>query len=203
MKTPRSTLLVGWGAALLVGMALGWQLPIRGDSFQSRGVQAYFSPDGGTERALANLIRESREEVLVAMYTMTNSDLGEALETAAANGRRVRVLLDDTEARNRYSQARDLAKGSVELRRVRMPLGPEDDPEMGENPKFHHKFMVVDGRTVVVGSYNWTRGAESRNAESTLVLQSPKLAQHFRAEFLAAWEGRRIGELQLPPPDEE
>ncbi|WP_313898227.1 phospholipase D-like domain-containing protein [Nodosilinea sp. LEGE 07298] len=60
----------------------------------------------------------------------------------------------------------------------------------------HHKFMVIDGRTVVTGSANWTLSCthgdfsdpDSRgNANSILVIDSSPLAQRFQAEFSAMW----------------
>jgi phosphatidylserine/phosphatidylglycerophosphate/cardiolipin synthase-like enzyme len=60
----------------------------------------------------------------------------------------------------------------------------------------HHKFMVVDGRTVVTGSANWTLSCthgdftnpDSRgNANSVLVIASQPLAQRFQQEFSYLW----------------
>lgn len=60
----------------------------------------------------------------------------------------------------------------------------------------HHKFMVIDGRTVVTGSANWTLSCthgdfldpDSRgNANSILVIDSPALAQRFQTEFSTMW----------------
>ncbi|NJR70531.1 MAG: competence protein ComE [Synechococcales cyanobacterium CRU_2_2] len=60
----------------------------------------------------------------------------------------------------------------------------------------HHKFMVVDGRTLVTGSANWTPSdlhqepgiEESRgNANQLLRLESATLAQRFTQEFETMW----------------
>ncbi|PSR14076.1 competence protein ComE [filamentous cyanobacterium CCP3] len=60
----------------------------------------------------------------------------------------------------------------------------------------HHKFMVIDGRTVVTGSANWTLSCthgdfsdpDSRgNANSILVIDSAPLAQRFQQEFNLMW----------------
>jgi phosphatidylserine/phosphatidylglycerophosphate/cardiolipin synthase-like enzyme len=60
----------------------------------------------------------------------------------------------------------------------------------------HHKFMVLDGRTVVTGSANWTLSGthgdftdpDSRgNANSLLVIDSQSLAQRFQQEFNLMW----------------
>ena len=37
--------------------------------------------------------------------------------------------------------------------------------------------MIIDGKIVITGSFNFTKAAESKNAENLLILQSPELAQ--------------------------
>lgn len=51
----------------------------------------------------------------------------------------------------------------------------------------HNKVMILDERTVITGSYNWTEAAETRNAENVLILESPELAKLYQTN----WEERR------------
>ena len=45
--------------------------------------------------------------------------------------------------------------------------------------------MVIDGKTVLTGSFNFTKAAEENNAENLLVIQNePKLV----AEYTANWQ---------------
>jgi hypothetical protein len=48
----------------------------------------------------------------------------------------------------------------------------------------HNKVMVVDGVTVITGSFNFTKNAEENNAENLLVIRSPDLA----AKYAANWK---------------
>jgi hypothetical protein len=47
----------------------------------------------------------------------------------------------------------------------------------------HNKVMIVDGATVITGSFNYTWSAEHRNAENLLVIHDPTLA----AEYTQNW----------------
>jgi phosphatidylserine/phosphatidylglycerophosphate/cardiolipin synthase-like enzyme len=51
----------------------------------------------------------------------------------------------------------------------------------------HHKFMVVDGKIVVTGSYNWSYSAEEKNDENLIVVSSPDIARLYEAEFNRVW----------------
>jgi phosphatidylserine/phosphatidylglycerophosphate/cardiolipin synthase-like enzyme len=44
--------------------------------------------------------------------------------------------------------------------------------------------MVIDGETVITGSFNFTKAAEQKNAENLLILDSPELA----AFYAKNWE---------------
>ena len=48
----------------------------------------------------------------------------------------------------------------------------------------HNKVMVVDGATVVTGSFNFTKAAEERNAENLLVIKDKGLARL----YMENWE---------------
>jgi phosphatidylserine/phosphatidylglycerophosphate/cardiolipin synthase-like enzyme len=47
----------------------------------------------------------------------------------------------------------------------------------------HHKVMVIDGRIVICGSYNFSRSAEEINDENLLIIVDPGLAEEFGREF--------------------
>jgi phosphatidylserine/phosphatidylglycerophosphate/cardiolipin synthase-like enzyme len=55
---------------------------------------------------------------------------------------------------------------------------------LGKNAIAHNKIMVIDGQTVITGSFNFTKAAEENNAENLLVIRSPELA----ATYAANWQ---------------
>ena len=48
----------------------------------------------------------------------------------------------------------------------------------------HNKIIIIDGATVLTGSFNFTDAAEKNNAENLLILHSKKLA----SRYLENWE---------------
>ena len=45
--------------------------------------------------------------------------------------------------------------------------------------------MIIDGKTVLTGSFNFTKAAEFNNAENLLVIQDPVLARKYMANWQA------------------
>ena len=50
-----------------------------------------------------------------------------------------------------------------------------------------HKVIVIDERTVVFGSYNFSANAQDNN-ENCLIVDSPELAKLFVAEFTKVYD---------------
>ncbi|MBC7897387.1 MAG: hypothetical protein H7066_18360 [Cytophagaceae bacterium] len=54
----------------------------------------------------------------------------------------------------------------------------------------HNKGIVVDSKTVVVSSQNWSADGTLRNRDAGLIIKHPGIAQFFEANFLQDWESR-------------
>jgi phosphatidylserine/phosphatidylglycerophosphate/cardiolipin synthase-like enzyme len=53
-----------------------------------------------------------------------------------------------------------------------------------EHSVAHNKIMLIDGATIITGSFNFTNAAESRNAENLLIIRDhPKLAAAYAENF--------------------
>jgi phosphatidylserine/phosphatidylglycerophosphate/cardiolipin synthase-like enzyme len=47
----------------------------------------------------------------------------------------------------------------------------------------HNKLMIIDGQTVLTGSFNFTKAAEECNAENLLVIRDAALAVEYQANW--------------------
>lgn len=133
--------------------------------------QVYFSPEGGAQAALVATLEQARTSVLVQAYTFTSAPVAAALKAAHDRGVEVKVILDRSQRTDRYS-------GMTFLVRAGIPTWIDS-----RHPIAHNKVMVIDGRTVVTGSFNFTRAAEEKNAENLLILESPALANLYRKNW--------------------
>lgn len=135
-------------------------------------VQVFFSPDDGTDRAIALAMAQARQRVWVAGYYFTSSILAKALDQAHERGLDVRVVLDRSQVSQRYSSATYFHNHGV-------PLWIN-----ARYPVMHHKFVVIDQDTVGFGSMNFTRAGAQQNAENfNLFRRWPQLVGTYAAEF--------------------
>ncbi len=123
-----------------------------------------FSPRGGTEALLLDAISRARRSVDIAMFSFYSQPLAQALLDAKARGVRVRLVADAGQAR-RSEAVRLLQSGGVDLRLTQ--------GRTGGFSVMHHKYMVLDGRMAVGGSYNFSNNAEQNNHENTLFSTEP------------------------------
>ncbi|HHW13516.1 MAG TPA: phospholipase D family protein, partial [Firmicutes bacterium] len=117
-------------------------------SVASASLSVHFSP--GVRQHILPLIDQAVRSIDVAMYSFTDSDLAWALIRAHERGVRVRIYLDAEQAAGKYSKSRFFEGRGLPVKLYR-----------GEGI-MHHKFAVIDGKTVVTGSYNWTASAEEK-----------------------------------------
>lgn len=49
-------------------------------------------------------------------------------------------------------------------------------------------WIVVDSKTLINGSFNWSKGARTKNRENIMITNLPYCIQEFQAQFDALWE---------------
>ncbi len=135
-----------------------------------------FTPPVGVAKNVVDAIDRAQQEVLVQAYGFTHNAMAQAVIRAHERGLKVSVLLDEkSDHTNRYVMAlfKD-AQVSVRLD--------------GKHAIAHNKVIVIDGDTVVTGSFNFTNSAETRNAENLLILRGVQLGKAYRDNWQEHWQ---------------
>ncbi len=137
-------------------------------------VSVHFSPKGGCTEAVVREIQGARREVLVLAYSFTSKPISQALVDAKLRGVHVEIVLDHSNEKEEYSDLHFF---------LEQGLAPLIDPH---HAIAHNKVMVLDGRTILTGSFNFTHQAEAENAENLLVVKGhPELVSAYRKDFAA------------------
>lgn len=140
-------------------------------------LSAFFSPqDNAMERGVRPILQRARKSIDVAVFYLTHKYITADLISAHQNGIQVRVILDATAAKNEYT------KHEI-LRAAGIPVKVEN-----WGGKMHAKAAVVDGKTLIFGSMNWTSAGERSNDENTVIASSDRLAGEFSTYFEMIWK---------------
>jgi phosphatidylserine/phosphatidylglycerophosphate/cardiolipin synthase-like enzyme len=126
--------------------------------------EVYFSPHGGCTDAITRELNNAKTTVLVQAYTFTSAPIAKALLNAQKRGVKVQVILDKSQRTDKYSPATFFSNNGI-------PVKID-----AQHPIAHNKVMVIDGETVITGSFNFTKAAEQNNAENLLIIHDEKLA---------------------------
>lgn len=136
--------------------------PLQKGTFSSgkQEVELWFLPDNQeASLRLKNLIRSAQKTIQIAMFTWTRRDLAQEVIEAHKRGVKVQVILDHHAGRGTGSKVVDMLQN--ENISVRLSSG---------GPLLHHKFMLIDGSTLVNGSANWTLSAFTQNDDCFIVM---------------------------------
>ena len=134
--------------------------------------QVYFSPNGGCTEAIVDALDHAKSEVLVQAYSFTSRDIAKALLEAHKRGVHIEIILDRSNRSKKYS-AGDFT--------AHMGISTYID---SAHAIAHNNIMIIDKKTVITGSFNFTKAAENNNAENLLIISSSDLARY----FILNWE---------------
>jgi len=135
-------------------------------------LDTYFSPDDHVLTALYNLLSEANESIYFLAFSFTSNELGEIVRTQADAGLDIKGVMDEEQvASNTGTEYDPFKQAGLDVRID------------GNDGQMHHKVFIVDGRIVVMGSYNFSRSAEERNDENIIIIYHEKIAEFFLEEF--------------------
>jgi phosphatidylserine/phosphatidylglycerophosphate/cardiolipin synthase-like enzyme len=123
-------------------------------------VKPYFrwSPYGAVAQTLKSEIDAAQTSIYIMMYAMTSDTLITALNAAKLRGVTLEIIADASQ----FSKSK-LLKSVYVYNNWNIVL------DRGESI-MHYKLAIIDMKTIILGSYNWTERAEYSNAEVIYVL---------------------------------
>ena len=132
----------------------------------------YFSPQGGCTDAVVAEINTAAHDVEMQGYSFTSRPIGSALVAARRRGVHVTLVLDATATSEHRAEAEYVIRGGV-------PVYLD-----ARHAIAHNKVILIDGRTIITGSFNFPHAAEEENAENLVILRDqPKLEAAYEDNF--------------------
>lgn len=146
---------------------------------QGTRVEVLFSPDDIVVSRLTQLISEAQQNISFLVYSFSSADLRASLREKATNGVTVSGALEfDPVNQNSPNPNESLLEELNLTRQAGLNVLLDRNPQV-----LNHKFMIIDGKIVVLGSYDFTNRAEIENDENVLIIHNELVAQKFMEEF--------------------
>ena len=140
--------------------------------------EVYFSLYDDPEAVIINNIAKAEEFISIAMYTFTDIEIAQAILEARDRGIDIKIFLDRSQVKAKYSKSRYFVKNGIEVR-------------ISSNSYImHNKFAVIDNEIVITGSYNWTASAGERNDENLLVIDDDYIVKRYQNQFNNLWDNK-------------
>ena len=139
-------------------------------------IELCFTPPSGCAAVIVKAISKARESIYVQAYGMTSPAIVEALIKAQSKGVKVRILLDKSNLKDKWSKMGTLLEADIDV-------GIDKVSGIA-----HNKVMILDKRIVITGSFNFTRSADSRNAENVIIIDDSVVAK----QYLQNWLSRKV-----------
>jgi cardiolipin hydrolase len=137
--------------------------------------EAFFSPGNDCPRAITRLLANASRTADICVFTITDDRVSDAILDAHRRAVAVRIITDNAKAEDEGSDVERFERSGIPTRVDRSPF------------HMHHKFAILDGATLLTGSYNWTRGAARDNEENLIVTNEPRFLSPFRETFERLW----------------
>ena len=161
-------------------------------------VTVHFSPTSPTEPwsissngLIAKTLSTSTKTVDLALFVFSDQQLANILEERHHQNVQVRALIAPQFAYRPYSEGLDMmgfalsdnCKYELDNHPWQNPISTVGVPILPKGDLLHDKFAVIDNKTVITGSHNWSEAANHGNDETLIVIENPTVAAHYQREF--------------------
>ncbi|WP_241576724.1 phospholipase D family protein [Rosenbergiella collisarenosi] len=137
-----------------------------------------FSPEGTAKSVVLRAIGSAQSSIHMMAYSFTAPDIMRELVKAHQRGVDIKIVVDEkgNTAKNSIAAMNYIVNNGISLK-------VDSDFKIQ-----HDKVIIVDGKTVELGSFNFTVSAERYNSENALVIyDNTELANVYDKHWLDRW----------------
>ena len=150
----------------------------KGINIDNKNVQIYFSPNKFViNNVILPEIEKAQDYIYLSMFLITNNKIVQSLIDAHERGVEIKLIIDAHHALQPYSKHEQLRNAGIKVK-VENWAG-----------KMHAKTVIIDDKTIITGSANWTYSAFKYNDENLLIFKNaPNEVKFLKNEFEQSWK---------------
>lgn len=159
---------------IAISSALFGRYATHNHTLELNQVQVYFTPGDPCDRYIVDVINAAEHTVYVQAFAFTSEPIAQALADAHQRGVHVQVILD--KSNHKIDKTQDEMRKLTALNTLRQI----PDVYIDTVPGIAHNKVIIADDIVITGSYNFTHGAQHKNAENILIINSSEIANKYR-----------------------
>ncbi len=134
-------------------------------------IDTHFAAEGRVAGKVAEALNKANSSIHFMAFSFTHDGIGDVVAQKFKNNVAVRGVFEKTGSGTQYSEYGGLKALGADVRTD------------GNAKILHHKVFVIDGKTVITGSFNFSESADEKNDENLLIIEDPEIAKQYLAEF--------------------
>jgi phosphatidylserine/phosphatidylglycerophosphate/cardiolipin synthase-like enzyme len=133
-------------------------------------IKNYFCPKDNCAYRIKEELKKANKSIHFMTFSFTNDGIANILLLQQLKGVKVEGVMEARQV-SKYSKFQVLKFQGVNVSKD------------SNKQNMHHKFFVIDSKTVITGSMNPTGGGDSRNDENVVVIEDEEIAKMYLGEF--------------------
>ena len=135
-------------------------------------IKTLFSPENDVDDAIIAELNKARKSIFFMAFSFTHQNIGQAMMDKYRAGVDVRGIFEKRGSETSYSQY-------PKMKAMGIPVKQDTNKWI-----LHHKVIIIDGETVLTGSFNFSKNAAKTNEENILIISGNRaIAQAYLDEF--------------------
>jgi len=141
-------------------------------------VKNYFCPEDDCGDRIEEVLEEAEESIYFMLFSFTHTGIANEIVMRMFNDVKVKGVFEKRGTGSEYSRYRLLKYQGGDVRK---------DSNGGA---MHHKVFIIDNKTIITGSFNPSKNADTRNDENVLIIYDKDVANIYLEEFEYMWNNQ-------------
>ena len=133
-------------------------------------LENYFCPDDSCIKQVVGELKQAQQSIYFMTFSFTSKDIANILLLKNLEDIEIKGVME-TKQISEHSQFERLKTNGVNVIKDSNPHN------------LHHKVFIIDNSTIITGSFNPTKGGDTRNDENILIIHNREIAELFLQEF--------------------
>jgi phosphatidylserine/phosphatidylglycerophosphate/cardiolipin synthase-like enzyme len=149
--------------------------------------------DNGMDKFVVAEVDKARKTIDVTSFDLNLPSFVNALAAAAQRGVEVRVVYDGTNGDQKLEASQSPDGKEFNAVTVMRSAGIQLVDDGRSNGLMHDKMIIIDGKTLFVGSWNMSYNDTFRNNNNLLEISDPTLVANYQAKFDELFVDKHFG----------